>query len=228
MVLNMQDNKPIIIVGLGNPGAQYASTRHNVGFMAVDFLAGTDALWKKEKNALVVKLSATEVPCQFPSGSKAPQRERVNLECKQLERPPRPAATPPQEGNWLCNKTIIFVKPQTFMNLSGTAVLALMTFYKIPLENLIVIHDDMDLKLGDVREKVGGGSAGHNGIKSIDNAVGQEYKRIRIGIGRTPPVAFGDSPPASGVAQDPSDWVLGKFTDAEMVVINKAIEGLSV
>ncbi len=109
----MQENKPILIVGLGNPGTKYIRTRHNVGFMAVDALAGADAVWRCEKNALV-----------FKSGG------------------------------------MIFAKPQTFMNLSGLSVLALMTFYKIPIENLIVIHDDVDLKLGDVREKIGGGSAG--------------------------------------------------------------------
>lgn len=160
----MQDNKPILIVGLGNPGANYSHTRHNVGFMAVDALAGKDAVWKKEKNALTSK-----------------------------------------------SENIIFAKPQTFMNLSGVAVQALMTFYKIPLENLAVIHDDIDLKLGDVREKVGGGSAGHNGIKSIDAAVGRDYHRIRIGVGRSvQPI-------------DTSDWVLGRFSSADQEVINKII-----
>ncbi len=165
----MQENKPILIVGLGNPGTKYIRTRHNVGFMAVDALAGADAVWGCEKNALV-----------FKSGG------------------------------------MIFAKPQTFMNLSGLAVLALMTFYKVPLENLVVIHDDVDLKLGDVREKVGGGSAGHNGIKSIDNAVGNEYRRIRIGVGR---------PDNEHI--DTSDWVLGKFTNDEMNVINKSIESIN-
>ncbi len=160
----MQENKPILIVGLGNPGATYSHTRHNVGFMALDVLAGKDAVWKKEKNALTTK-----------------------------------------------TENMILAKPQTFMNLSGIAVQALMTFYKIPLENLVVIHDDVDLKLGNVREKVGGGSAGHNGIKSIDGAVGRDYHRIRIGVGRS------DKP------IDTSDWVLGRFSSEEQEVINKII-----
>ena len=105
------------------------------------------------------------------------------------------------------------------MNDSGRAVLALMTFYKIPLENLVVIHDDMDLPNGKLREKIGGGSAGHNGIKSIDAAVGNEYKRIRIGIGH--PRDF-DNP------MDPSDWVLGKFNDAQLIDIKKAIDEIKV
>ena len=178
----MQENKPILIVGLGNPGAAYAMTRHNAGFMAVDFLSGADAVWKKEKNALVSK-----------------------------------------QGN------IIFAKPQTFMNLSGAAVLALMTFYKIPLENLIVIHDDMDLPVGTLREKVGGGSAGHNGIKSIDAAVGQNYRRIRIGVGHPPsPRLRGTSPDNAEIFVDPSDWVLGKFTTDEMIEIRRVIESISI
>ncbi|MCL1902386.1 MAG: aminoacyl-tRNA hydrolase [Alphaproteobacteria bacterium] len=164
----MDDTKPILIAGLGNPGAAYARNRHNVGFMAVDALAGRDADWKKEKNSLISKQSK-----------------------------------------------IIFAKPQTFMNLSGGAVQSLMTFYKIPLENVIVIHDDMDIKLGDVRTKVGGGSAGHNGIKSIDAAIGPEYQRIRIGVGH--PRDF-DSP------IPPRDWVLDNFSDEELKLVNDVIK----
>lgn len=172
----MQENKPILIVGLGNPGPEYAMTRHNVGFMAVDALVGADASWKSEKNALTAR-------------------------------------------GELDGHAVIFVKPQTFMNDSGRAVLALMTFYKLPLENLVVIHDDMDLPNGHLRVKTGGGSAGHNGIKSIDAAVGNEYKRIRIGIGH--PRDF-ESP------MNPSDWVLGRFTDAQINDIKKTISELKV
>ncbi len=172
----MQENKPVLVVGLGNPGAEYARTRHNVGFMAVDALAGADAKWKSEKKA------------QTTTGIFGGQR-------------------------------VIFAKPQTFMNLSGDAVLALMTFYKIPLENLIVIHDDMDLPVGKLREKVGGGSAGHNGIRSIDAAVGNEYRRIRIGIGH---------PRELGLAIAPADWVLGKFSDDQIDTINSVISNITL
>ena len=172
----MQENKPVLIVGLGNPGEEYKLTRHNVGFMAIDAIAPSDSTWKKEKNALTTRAES--------DGLK-----------------------------------IIFVKPQTYMNNSGEAVQALMTFYKVPLENLIVIHDDMDLKVGDVREKTGGGSAGHNGIKSIDAHVGNEYRRIRIGIGH--PRDF-NSP------IDPSDWVLGKFDSEQMKQIESVIKTLAI
>ena len=172
----MQENKPVLIVGLGNPGDQYLNTRHNVGFMVVDFFAGEDAKWKSEKNSMTTTLNS--------GGQK-----------------------------------VIIAKPQTFMNNSGVAVLGLMTFYKIPLENLIVIHDDMDLKIGEFREKIGGTSAGHNGIKSIDSAVGREYKRIRIGIGH---------PRDFNSLIDPSDWVLGKFSSNELSEIVDLIKIIKV
>ena len=105
------------------------------------------------------------------------------------------------------------------MNNSGEAVGPLMAFYKIPIENVIVIHDDMDLKVGTMREKTGGGSAGHNGIKSIDNAIGPEYKRIRIGIGH--PRDF-ESP------IDPIDWVLGKFDSEQLKQIKSVIKSISI
>ena len=170
----MQKNKPILIVGLGNPGNEYIKTRHNVGFMAIDALAPEDASWKKEKNALTAHLDV--------DGTK-----------------------------------IILAKPQTFMNNSGEAVGPLMAFYKIPLENLIVIHDDMDLKVGDLREKVGGSSAGHNGIKSIDAAVGNEYRRIRIGIGH---------PRDFEIQMNPADWVLGKFESEQLKQIQSVIKSI--
>jgi len=172
----MQENKPVLIVGLGNPGNEYKNTRHNVGFMAVDALAPDRATWKKEKNALTTR---TEID----------------------------------------GFNVILAKPQTFMNNSGEAVAPLMAFYKIPLENVVVIHDDMDLKLGTLREKVGGGSAGHNGIKSIDNAIGKEYRRIRIGIGH--PRDF-ESP------IDPADWVLGKFDSEQLKQIKSIIKSIKI
>ena len=172
----MQENKAVLVVGLGNPGGEYAMTRHNVGFMAVDALAGAGATWKSEKNALVA-------------------RTDIN------------------------GRRVIFVKPQTFMNNSGVAVQALMTFYKIPIENLIVIHDDMDIPVGDCREKVGGGSAGHNGIRSIDAHIGREYRRIRIGIGH---------PRDFDLPMNPADWVLGNFGPVQLKMIQDVISTLAV
>ncbi|MBR3782536.1 MAG: aminoacyl-tRNA hydrolase [Alphaproteobacteria bacterium] len=171
----MQENKPILIVGLGNPGLEYENTRHNVGFMALDTWADASSVWKKEKNALTTRAQ-------------------------------------------IDGRSIIFAKPQTYMNNSGIAVLALMNFYKIPLENLIVVHDDMDITVGSCRKKIGGGSAGHNGIKSIDAHVGREYLRIRIGIGH---------PREMGLPINPADWVLGKFTPEQLTTIRNTINQLT-
>lgn len=172
----MQENKPILVVGLGNPGPEYTNTRHNVGFIAVDALAGPGAKWASERNGLTT---------------------RCNI------------------GKY----RVIFVKPQTYMNNSGTCVHALMTFYKIPIENIIVIHDDMDITVGNCREKIGGSSAGHNGIKSIDSHIGREYRRIRIGIGH--PRDF-DSPIS------PADWVLGKIPESHASAIKSAINTIEL
>ena len=172
----MQENKPILIVGLGNPGAEYERTRHNVGFMAVKHLAGPSAKWRGE---LFARTFATNID----------------------------------------GRRVIFAMPQTFMNDSGRAVRAIMDFYKIPIENLFVIHDDMDLKLGDMRTKVGGGSAGHNGIKSIDANVGREYTRIRIGI---------DHPRNLCLPIDAADWVLGRFTTDQMSTIEKTLNEIKL
>jgi PTH1 family peptidyl-tRNA hydrolase len=109
----------------------------------------------------------------------------------------------------------IIAKPQTFMNLSGKAVQELMVFYKIPLERVIVIHDDIDLKVGNIRTKIGGGAGGHNGIKDIDRLVGAEYFRVRIGV---------DHPRNSETpSMDVSDWVLGKAPKIDLSKIPEII-----
>ncbi|MDB2414481.1 aminoacyl-tRNA hydrolase [Rickettsiales bacterium] len=77
---------------------------------------------------------------------------------------------------------IIAIKPMTFMNLSGTSVAEIVRFYKIPIENVIVFHDELDLPFKKIRVKIGGGAGGHNGIKDIDARIGKDYKRVRIGI----------------------------------------------
>lgn len=123
-----------------------------------------------------------------------------------------------KEKNFLAAKdgaraNTIIIKPQTFMNLSGMAVQSAMAKYKIPLANVTVIHDEIDLKIGDMRIKTGGGNAGHNGLKSISVSVGNDYRRIRIGVGRPENKDY-----------DVADWVVGKFSAAELKIINDAIK----
>lgn len=136
----------ILIVGLGNPGMEYAATRHNVGFDMLTYLGDRYdiALRSKEGRAVVGK--------GFIEGQK-----------------------------------VILAQPQTYMNLSGESVRALMDFYKLEEEDLIVICDDINLSVGQVRIRPQGSAGGHNGIKSIIQHIGtQDFTRIRIGVGGKP------------------------------------------
>ena len=133
-----------MIVGLGNPGSEYADTRHNAGFWFVDEVARKyGGQFKNEK----------KFHGEVASASIAGQQV------------------------WL-------LKPTTFMNLSGQSVLALMQFYKINLQNILVVHDDLDLPAGDARLKSGGGHGGHNGLRDIiSRCGGNGFQRLRLGIG---------------------------------------------
>lgn len=154
-----------LIVGLGNPGTQYETTRHNIGFLAADQIID-------EWNANIHKN-------QFDAETYETQRIK---------------------------EKIMIVKPQTFMNLSGKSVAAIFKFYKCNPEDLIVIYDDVDLAFSATRIKVGGGSAGHNGIRSIDESLGKEnlnYYKLRLGVGKSPRIDVGD-------------YVLQNFKDHEL------------
>lgn len=131
-----------LLVGLGNPGKDYRLNRHNIGFMALDIIAGRYGL--------------------------APWRSRFQAEVS--------------EGT--VGERIIALKPTTYMNRSGQAVGEAARFYKIAPEDVIVIYDEIELAPGKVKVKLGGGSAGHNGIKSLDEHIGNNYWRVRLGVGR--------------------------------------------
>ena len=135
-----------LFVGLGNPGAQYALNRHNIGFMAIDVIADhiRAPAFKIKSNGAV-----SEATCKG-----TPESHKLYL-----------------------------IKPQTFMNLSARAVAPLMAFYKIPLDHLVIFHDELDLEEGRIKIKCGGSSGGHNGLKSLDQTIGTNYWRVRIGIG---------------------------------------------
>lgn len=109
---------------------------------------------------------------------------------------------------------VFILKPQTFMNLSGNSVVKAALFYKILPENIIVIHDDLDLVLGQIKSKKGGGAGGHNGLKSLDQHISKEYNRIRIGIGY----------PRSDNADKVIGHVLGKVSQIESDEIEKSID----
>ncbi len=133
-----------LVVGLGNPGPKYETTRHNVGFMALD---------------------------HFAASSNCPLRQgKFSGEfCRQR----------------LFSQQVCLVKPMTFMNRSGSCVAAFVRFFKIPLANILIIHDDLDLPFSRVKVVAGGGAGGHNGVRSIIQALGtKKIARVKIGIGR--------------------------------------------
>ena len=109
-------------------------------------------------------------------------------------------------------KKCYLLKPLTYMNLSGTPIASFLKYYKIPIKNLTVVHDDLDLTIGKIKAKKGGGNAGHKGLQSIDEIIGNSYNRLRIGIGH----------PSSNILVN--KYVLEKFTSEEKKIINKIIE----
>ncbi len=123
-----------------------------------------------------------------------------------------PASSSSFHGELYKTPNLLLLKPATFMNRSGISVQAVKHFYKVELERIVVIHDDLDLPFGSVRFKQGGGNGGHNGLKSIDAAIGNGYLRVRMGIGK----------PA--YKSQTADYVLSPFTPEEMAVLPEWIE----
>lgn len=148
-----QPGKIRMVAGLGNPGEEYARTRHNAGFCAVDELArqANVTYWKNQSGAEVASIQVND------SDAEDGKRE------------------------------VLLVKPQSYMNTSGGPISKLCAAHKIRPEELLVIHDELDIPAGDVRVKVGGGHAGHNGLRSIIDKLGsRDFSRIRMGIGDPP------------------------------------------
>ena len=164
-----------LVVGLGNPGEKYARTRHNIGFMSLDYLS--------EKIGIKItksKFKALVADSEF------------------------------------AGKRVLFMKPQTFMNNSGEAVRDAVEFYKIPVENVIVIYDDISLSPGKMRIRQMGSDDGHNGIKSIIYHLNSnEFPRIKIGVGAKPNPEY-----------DLADWVLGNIAKEDQEATFKCIENV--
>lgn len=164
---------PALVVGLGNPGPDYADTRHNVGFRVVELLAGR-------------------------AGGGRFSRHRSNTDVL--------------EGR-LAGRRAVLAKPRSYMNVSGGPVAGLVRYFSVPVEDLVVVHDDLDLGFGVVRLKRGGGEGGHNGLRSISASLGtRDFLRVRFGIGRPPG------------RQDPADYVLTRFSGAERKELDLAVD----
>jgi PTH1 family peptidyl-tRNA hydrolase len=164
---------PALVVGLGNPGPDYAETRHNVGFRVVELLAAR-------------------------VGGGRFSRHRTNSDVLEAR---------------FAGRRVVLAKPRTYMNVSGGPVAGLAKYFSVPTEDLVVVHDDLDLGFGVVRLKRGGGEGGHNGLRSISSALGtKDYLRVRFGIGRPPG------------RQDPADFVLKRFSGAEKKELEFAVD----
>jgi len=161
-----------LVVGLGNPGDKYRYTKHNAGFMVLDYFAS------------VHNISISKLKHKALTG----------------------------EGQ-IGQEKIVLAKPQTFMNLSGESVLELMNWYKEDISRLIVVYDDIDLEPGRIRIRPEGSSGTHNGMKSIIYLMNSDkFSRIRIGIGKQPDY------------MDLADYVLSRFTDEEIPLMEEAVK----
>jgi len=160
----------LLVVGLGNPGREYALHRHNVGWMVVDELA------RRTGGSFKGKFSG--------------QLSEVRL----------------------AGARLALLKPETYMNDSGRSLSAAAGFFKVPIERILVVHDDVDLDVGRLQARAGGGLAGHNGLRSVARALGtQDFLRLRVGVGR----------PDRGDPRPVADYVLAPFApddDAEALV----------
>lgn len=163
-----------LFVGLGNPGGKYANNRHNIGFMAVDRIAGDHSF--------------------------APWRSKFQGQVS--------------EGR-LGRDKVILLKPETFMNLSGQSVGEAMRFHKLTPADVVVFHDELDLAPGKCRLKSGGGHAGHNGLRSIHQHIGEAYDRVRLGIGHP------------GHKDRVAGYVLADFAKAEADWLDDMMRGIS-
>ncbi len=156
----------LLLVGLGNPGPQYAGHRHNIGFMALDRVAR-----------------------DRPFGTFRTRFGGLSVE------------------GAIAGERVVLLKPSTFMNESGRSVGEAARFYKVELGQIIVFHDELDLAAGKLRVKVGGGNAGHNGLRSITAHLGNDYRRVRLGIGHPGDKALVHHYVLSDFARSERGWV---------------------
>ncbi|MEP6796766.1 MAG: aminoacyl-tRNA hydrolase [Lapillicoccus sp.] len=172
-----------LVIGLGNPGPAYAGNRHNVGAMVVHELAG-----RHDAGGASGGRGAKPAP-RFRSHKARASVDEVRLGAG-AGGAPGPRA--------------VLAVPSTYMNESGGPVRALLTFFSIDLDHLVVVHDELDIPAGEVRLKRGGGEGGHNGLRSVSSSLGtRDYHRVRVGIGRPPG------------RMDPADFVLRDFSGPE-------------
>lgn len=158
-----------LIVGLGNPGKEYDNTRHNIGFMFLDFYLSKkvgSVSWKEKFNGLYTDVI-------------------------------------------IHTEKVIFLKPQSYMNLSGSVVRRFVDFFKVDIHDILIISDDLDLNMGNFKLKDKGSSGGHNGLRDIEQCLGtSQYKRLKIGI-------------SNDKSLETKDYVLGKFSKTDQEILDE-------
>jgi len=190
-----------LIVGLGNPGEKYEKTRHNIGFLVLEKIA--------KKRGVVFRLEPT-----------------YEARFAEMATPATPERSDGGRGE--LDNRLKLVEPQTFMNESGRAISKIKNYWKVDSEDIWVIHDDVDLELDKVRINLGGTSAGHKGIESIIQAIGDKFWRIRIGVGKPARQSPDGSRRLAGGSDQIStdEWVLKIFDDPKKVetIIDKVAD----
>ena len=190
------------VVGLGNPGPRYLTTRHNVGFLVTDLLRASSGA--SDEDQLESSLAANAKAALEGSLDRTGWQERAGRLEASLS---------------ICGWSASLVKPQKFMNCSGEPLQDFLSFKKTPISEVIVVHDEIDLPLGSVRVKVDGGEGGHNGLRSISSTCGgRAYARIRVGIGKPPPGS-----PLAQAEDGVATWVLSKFTAEERLIVEELL-----
>ena len=211
-------NTNYAIVGLGNPGKRFEGTRHNVGFEVIDSLRKNGGSKLLEKSCSSSSLSSSSLRLQNNSSvnseiSDVVLAEYIVNEEEENEGDDDESKSP--SSSTRVSRKIVLAKPQTFMNVSGTAVRKIMRKYRVPIENVLVVYDDLDTKVGQIRIKKSGSHGGHNGIRDILDIprVKNAFPRVRVGIGR----------PENESVQV-YEHVLSKFREEERGEIDKAVE----
>ena len=217
---NNNNNTNYAIVGLGNPGKRFEGTRHNVGFEVIDYLSkngGGKLLERCCASSSSSSLSSSSLRLQNNSSVNSEISEVVLAEYivnEEENKGDNNDESSPSSSTRVSRK-IVLAKPQTFMNVSGTAVRKIMRKYRVPIENVLVVYDDLDTKVGQIRIKKSGSHGGHNGIRDILDIprVKNAFPRVRVGIGR----------PENESVQV-YEHVLSKFREEERGEIDKAVE----
>jgi PTH1 family peptidyl-tRNA hydrolase len=199
-----------LAVFLGNPGMEYAHNRHNAGWLLAEQLPFAPSLnWQNKYKGRYAVLDSSRLTGALGGQPTAGQ-----------ETAPPGTAVPPEA---LPPRRIHFLKPETYMNLSGESIHAAASFFKIPPEKILLVHDELELPLGDVSLKFSGGLGGHNGLRSMKALFSTaDFWRFRIGIGRP-----GDREPGKGGNPgrhgDISGWVLSDFNETDLPLLNRIL-----